>query len=101
MTVLTLDIIKHNGVTPADDMAPQINTDCRNFTLDFNHFCTFYSTLFPSTLLYINVLWCSTLRTSNFFCNLLLRLSLLVEGVNDGFLHYCQVSSLPQHCEFY
>uniref|UniRef100_A0A8C5AD32 ST8 alpha-N-acetyl-neuraminide alpha-2,8-sialyltransferase 6 n=1 Tax=Gadus morhua TaxID=8049 RepID=A0A8C5AD32_GADMO len=26
------------------------------------------------------------------FCNYILRLSLLVEGVNDGFLHNCQVS---------
>jgi len=39
-------------------------------------------------------------RISNFFCNYLLRLSLLVEGVNDGFLHNCQVSSLPHDCEF-
>ncbi len=26
---------KHNGPTPADDIAPQIITDCGNFTLDF------------------------------------------------------------------
>ncbi len=26
---------KHNGPTPADDIAPQIITDCGNLTLDF------------------------------------------------------------------
>ncbi len=32
--VLTLDLRKHSGPTPADDMAPQTITDCGNFTLD-------------------------------------------------------------------
>ncbi|MED6285844.1 hypothetical protein CHARACLAT_033360 [Characodon lateralis] len=31
----TLDVRKHSGPTPADDMAPQTITDCGNFTLDF------------------------------------------------------------------
>ncbi len=36
-----LDFRKHSGPTPADDMAPQIITDCGNFTLDFKQrgFC--------------------------------------------------------------
>jgi len=32
-----LDFRKHNGPTPADDMAAQIITNCGNFTLDFNN----------------------------------------------------------------
>ncbi len=38
---LTLDLIKHNGPTPAYATAPQIITDCGNFTLDFRQhgFC--------------------------------------------------------------
>ncbi len=41
MDALTLDLIKHNGPTPADITAPQIITDCGNFTLDFKQhgFC--------------------------------------------------------------
>lgn len=35
MAVLTVDLKKPYGVTPADYMAPQIITDCGNFTLDF------------------------------------------------------------------
>ncbi len=44
---------KHSGPTPADDMAPQIITDCGNFTLDFKQhgFCAsphlFFQTLGP------------------------------------------------------
>ncbi|KAJ7332387.1 hypothetical protein JRQ81_014567 [Phrynocephalus forsythii] len=34
---VNLDLKKHSGPTPADDMAPQINTDYGNFTLDFKH----------------------------------------------------------------
>ncbi len=37
MAALTVDFSKHNGPTPADDMAAQIITDCGNFTLDFNN----------------------------------------------------------------
>ena len=37
MAVLTLDLIKHCGPTPPDDMAPQINTDCGNFSLELKH----------------------------------------------------------------
>ncbi len=39
--VLTLDLRKHSGPTPADDMAPQTITDCGNFTLDLKQrgFC--------------------------------------------------------------
>ncbi len=38
---LTLDLIKHNGPTPADITAPQILTDFQDFTLDFKQlgFC--------------------------------------------------------------
>ncbi len=32
---VTLVFQKHNGPTPADDIAPQIITDCGNLTLDF------------------------------------------------------------------
>ncbi len=41
MAVLKLDLIKHNGPTPADVTAPQIITDFGNFTLDFKQlgFC--------------------------------------------------------------
>ncbi len=49
-TVLTLDLRKHIGPTPADDMAPQTITDCGNFTLDLKQrgFCA--SPLFLQTL---------------------------------------------------
>ncbi len=48
--VLTLDLRKHSGPTPADDMAPQTITDCGNFTLDLKQrgFCA--SPLFLHTL---------------------------------------------------
>ncbi len=41
MAELTLDLIKHNGPTPADVMTPQIISDLGNFTLDFKQlgFC--------------------------------------------------------------
>ncbi len=47
--VLTLDLRKHSGPTPADDMAPQTITDCGNFTLDLKQrgFCA--SPLFLQT----------------------------------------------------
>ncbi len=50
MAALTVDFRKHNGPTPADDMAAQIITDCGNFTLDFKQhgFCA--SPLFLQTL---------------------------------------------------
>ncbi len=49
-TVLTLDLRKHSGPTPADGMAPQTITDCGNFTLDLKQrgFCA--SPLFLQTL---------------------------------------------------
>ncbi len=34
---MTLVFKNHNGPTPADDIAPQIITDCGNLTLDFKH----------------------------------------------------------------
>ncbi len=48
--VLTLDLRKHSGPTPADYMAPQTITDCGNFTLDLKQrgFCA--SPLFLQTL---------------------------------------------------
>ncbi len=39
---------KHNGPTPADDIAPQIITDCGNLKLDFN---LGYEFLHPSSRL--------------------------------------------------
>ncbi len=50
MAVLTLDLRKHSGPTPADDMTPQTITDCGNFTLDLKQrgFCS--SLLFLQTL---------------------------------------------------
>ncbi len=50
MAALTVDFGKHSGPTPADDIAPQIITDCGNFTLDFKQhgFCA--SPLFLQTL---------------------------------------------------
>ncbi len=53
MAALTVDFRKHSGPTPADDMAAQIITDFRNFTLDFKQhgFCAsplFLQTLRPS-----------------------------------------------------
>ena len=39
-----------SGPTPADDMAPQINTDCGNFILDFKHHGLCASPLFLQTL---------------------------------------------------
>ncbi len=50
MAALTVDFRKHSGPTPADGMAAQIITDCRNFTLDFKQhgFCA--SPLFLQTL---------------------------------------------------
>ncbi len=50
---LTLELIKHNGPTPADDMAAQTITDCGNVTLDFKQH-GFFSTLPPDsgTLIY-------------------------------------------------
>ncbi len=50
MAALTLDLIKHNGPTPADVMAPQIITDFGNFTLDFKQLGFCASPLFLQTL---------------------------------------------------
>ncbi len=41
---------KHNGPTPADDIAPQIITDCGNLTLDFMQFGLWASPPFLQTL---------------------------------------------------
>ncbi len=48
MAALTLDLIKHSGPTPADVTAPQIITDCGNFTLDFKQL-GFFSSLPPDS----------------------------------------------------
>ncbi len=50
MAALTVDFRKHNGPTPADDMAAQIITDCGNFTLDFKQHGLCASPLFLQTL---------------------------------------------------
>ncbi len=46
----TLVFKKHNGPTPTDDIAPQIITDCRNLTLDFNKLGLWASPPFLQTL---------------------------------------------------
>ncbi len=213
--VLTLDLRKHSGPAPADDMAPQTITDCGNFTLDLKqrgfcasplflqslgpwfpkemqnvlssdnitldhsaavqsflslaqarrfwrcllfksgltqgmrqlkpmsciHLCVvvlealtpaavhslwisptflnvffhnplqgavipiactlFSTTSFPSLRLSINVLGHRALWTASLFCNALLCLALLVQGVNGRLLDNCQVSSLPHDCVAY
>ncbi|MEQ2232186.1 hypothetical protein ILYODFUR_008610 [Ilyodon furcidens] len=50
MAVLTVGFIKQSGPTPADDMEPQLITDCGNFTLNFKQcgFCA--SSVFLQTL---------------------------------------------------
>ncbi len=50
MAALTVDFRKHSGPTPADGMAAQIITDCRNFTLDFKQHELWASPLFLQTL---------------------------------------------------
>ncbi len=60
--------------------------------------CAFYSTLFPSTQLSVNMLGYSTLWTASFFGYECLWLTLLVKGVNDCLLDNCQISSLPHDC---
>ncbi len=58
--------------------------------------CTLFSTTsFPSLRLSINVLGHRALWTASLFCNDLLCLALLVQGVNGRLLDNCQVSSLP------
>ncbi len=47
---VTLVFKKHNGPTPADDIAPQIITDCRNLTLDFKQLGLWASPPFLQTL---------------------------------------------------
>ncbi len=47
---MTLVFKKHNGPTPADDIAPQIITDCGNLTLDFKQLGLWASPPFLQTL---------------------------------------------------
>ncbi len=47
---MTLVFKKHNGPTPADDIAPQIITDCGNLTLDFKQLGLWASPSFLQTL---------------------------------------------------
>ncbi len=64
--------------------------------------CTLFSTTsFPSRRLSINVLGHRALWTASLFCNDLLCLALLVQGVNGRLLDNCQVSSLPHDCVAY
>ncbi len=64
--------------------------------------CTLFSTTsFPSLRLSINVLGHGALWTASLFCNDLLCLALLVQGVNGRLLDNCQVSSLPHDCVAY
>ncbi len=62
---------------------------------------TFSTTSFPSLRLSINVLGHRALWTASLFCNDLLCLALLVQGVNGRLLDNCQVSSLPHDCVAY
>ncbi len=61
----------------------------------------FSTTSFPSLRLSINVLGDRALWTASLFCNDLLCLALLVQGVNGRLLDNCQVSSLPHDCVAY
>ncbi len=64
--------------------------------------CTLFSTTsFPSLRLSINVLGHRAMWTASLFCNYLLCLALLVQGVNGRLLDNCQVSSLPYDCVAY
>ncbi len=64
--------------------------------------CTLFSTTsFPSLRLSINVLGHRALWTASLFCNDLLCLALLVQGVNGYLLDNCQLSSLPHDCVAY
>ncbi len=47
---MTLVFKKHNGPTPADDITPQIITDCGNLTLDFKQLGLWASSPFLQTL---------------------------------------------------
>ncbi len=47
---MTLVFKQHNGTTPAEDIAPQIITDCGNLTLDFKQLGLWASPLFLQTL---------------------------------------------------
>ncbi len=47
---MTLVFKKHNGPTPADDIAPQTITDCGNLTLDFKQLGQWASPPFLQTL---------------------------------------------------
>ncbi len=47
---VTLVFKKHNGLKPADDIAPQIITDCGNLTLDFKQLGLWASPPFLQTL---------------------------------------------------
>ncbi len=47
---VTLVLKKHNGPTPADDIAPLIITDCGNLTLDFKQLGLLASPPFLQTL---------------------------------------------------
>ncbi len=50
MGAVTLVYKKHNGPTPADDIATQIITDCGNLTLDFKQLVLWASPPFLQTL---------------------------------------------------
>ncbi len=64
--------------------------------------CTLFSTTsFPSLRLSINVLGHRALWTASLFCNDLLCLALLVQGVNGRLLDNCQISCLPHDCVAY
>ncbi len=62
---------------------------------------TFFYHIFSFLRLSINVLGHRALWTASLFCNDLLCLALLVQGVNGRLLDNCQVSSLPHDCVAY
>ncbi len=51
MAALTVDFRKHSVPTPADVTAPQIITDCGNFTLDFKQLGFYASLVFLQTVI--------------------------------------------------
>ncbi len=62
---------------------------------------TFFYHIFSFLRLSINVLGHRALWTASLFCNDLLCLALLEQGVNGRLLDNCQVSSLPHDCVAY
>ncbi len=63
--------------------------------------CVFKNTNHPGNCLFISLPSGKPSATASLFCNDLLCLALLVQGVNGRLLDNCQVSSLPHDCVAY